>query len=112
MFACVVLVRNLTPYSDWHKGGIVGNEASHGEIRFNRRLIAGGGMLIGIGGLLGCTGVLLLSSTVVSVTRRWVNQLDQPPSELAKLRWRQARAATAEGVKAWRSEPPSQSSSS
>ena len=69
-------------------------------------------MLIGAGGLLAFTGVLLLSSAVVSATRQWVNQLEQPPSELAKLKWRQARAATTAGAKAWRSGPPTQPSSS
>ncbi len=71
-------------------------------------------MLVGTGGLLGFVGVLLLSSAVVSATRRWVDQLDQPPSELAKLKWRQARAATAAGAKAWQSgsQTPSSSSSS
>ena len=68
-------------------------------------------MLLGTGGLLVLTGVLLLSSAFVSATRRWVNQLEQPPSELAKLKWRQARTATTAGAKAWRSGPPTQSTS-
>ena len=87
-------------------------QASQGGIQLNRRLVIGGGVLIGIGGLLGFTGVLLLSSAVVSATRRWMNQLEQPPSELAKLKWRQARAATTAGAKAWWSGLPTQSSSS
>jgi hypothetical protein len=69
-------------------------------------------VLIGTGGLLAFTGVLLLSSTVDSATRQWVNQLQQPPSEFAKLKWRQARTATAAGAKAWRSGAPTQSTSS
>ena len=60
-------------------------------------------MLIGIGGLLGCAGVLLLSSALVAATRRRVNQLDQPPSEIARVKWRQAKAATTAGARAWRS---------
>jgi hypothetical protein len=68
-------------------------------------------VLLGTGGLLAFTGVLLLSSAVVAATRQWVNQLEQPPSELAKLKWRQARAATTAGAKAWRSGPPTQSTS-
>ena len=87
-------------------------QVSQRGIQLNRRLVLGGGVLIGIGGLLGFTGVLLLSSAVVSATRRWVDQLDQPPSELAKRKWRQARAATTAGARAWRSGPPTQSSSS
>ena len=88
------------------------DQASQGGIRLNRRLVVGGGVLLGTGGLLAFTGVLLLSSAVVAATRQWVNQLEQPPSELAKLKWRQARAATTAGAKAWRSGPPTQSTSS
>jgi hypothetical protein len=33
--------------------------------------------------------------------RQWVRQLDQPPSEMAKQKWNQARAATQAGAKAW-----------
>jgi hypothetical protein len=94
------------------RGDVVAKQVSQGGIQLNRRLVIGGGVLIGIGGLLGFTGALLLSSAVVSATRRWVNQLEQPPSELAKRKWRQARAATTAGAKAWRSGPPTQSSSS
>jgi hypothetical protein len=109
----VVLVAVPEAVLRFVKGGdVVTDLASREGIRFNRRLVIGGGVLIGIGGLLGFTGVLLLSSAVVSATRRWVDQLEQPPSELAKLKWRQARAATTAGARAWRSGPPTQSSSS
>jgi hypothetical protein len=60
-------------------------------------------VLVGIGGLLGCAGGLLLSSTLVSVARRRVKQLDQPPREIARLKWRQAKATTTAGAQAWRS---------
>jgi hypothetical protein len=89
----------------------VGNAASRGEIQLNRRRIAGGGVLIGIGGLLGFTGMLLVGSAIVTVARRWVDQLEQPPSELAKRKWQQARAATTAGAKAWRNSPPAKVSS-
>jgi hypothetical protein len=52
-------------------------------------------VLVGIGGLLGCAGGLLLSSALVSVARRRVKQLDQPPREIARWKWRQAKATTA-----------------
>jgi hypothetical protein len=62
-------------------------------------------VLIGIGGLLGFTGMLLVSSAIASAARQRVNQLEQPPSELAKRTWQQARAATTAGAKAWRNGP-------
>ena len=89
----------------------MGNAGSLGEVQLDRRRIAGGGVLIGIGGLLGFTGMLLASFAIVSAARRRVNQLEQPPSELAKRRWQQARAATTAGAKAWRNGPPATVSS-
>ena len=38
----------------------MGNAGSLREVQLDRRLIAGGGVLIGIGGLLGFTGMLLV----------------------------------------------------
>ena len=68
----------------------MGNAGSLREVQLDRRRIAGGGVLIGLGGLLGFTGMLLVSSAIVSAARRRVNQLEQPPSELAKRTWQQA----------------------
>jgi hypothetical protein len=78
----------------------------------NKGLLVAGGVLIGIGGLAGFTGMLLLSSALVSATRRWIQQLEQPPAQMAKLKWQQARAAASAGAQAWRSSLPSESSSS
>ena len=85
--------------------------ASNGDLQLSRRRIAGGGVLIGIGGLLGFTGMLLVGSAIVTVDRQRVNQLEQPPSELAKRTWQQARAATTAGANAWRNSPAAKVSS-
>ena len=85
--------------------------ASRGDLQLSRRRIAGGGVLIGIGGLLGFTGMLLVGSAIVSAARQRVNQLEQPPSELAKRTWQQARAATIAGAQAWRNSPAAKVSS-
>jgi hypothetical protein len=69
-------------------------------------------VLVGIGAVLASAGILLLGSATVSATRRWVKQLDRPPTEAAKLKWQQARAATTAGARAWRSNSPTLSSSS
>ena len=89
----------------------MGNAASRGEVRLNRRLVVGGGVLIGTGGLLGFTGMLLVGSAIVSAARQTVNRLERPPSELAKRRWQQARDATTAGAKAWRNSPAAKVSS-
>jgi hypothetical protein len=69
------------------------------------RVLMVGGVLAGIGALLGCAGALLISSALVSASRRWVKQLDPPPSTIAKLKWQQARAATTAGARASRNGP-------
>jgi hypothetical protein len=60
-----------------------------------------GAALIGAGWVLGLIGLTICSSTVIAATRRWVKQMDVPPSELARLKWEQAKAATAAGTSAW-----------
>ena len=89
----------------------MGNTTSNGDVQLSRRRIAGGGVLVGVGGLLGFIGMLLVSSAIISAARQRVNQLEQPPREIAKLKWQQARAATTAGANAWRNGPPAKVSS-
>jgi hypothetical protein len=84
----------------------VTRQAPSEAVRRNRILVAGG-VLAGTGVLLGCAGALLVSSALVSVSRRWVKQLDPPPRTVAKLKWQQARSATTAGARAWRNGPSS-----
>jgi len=70
-------------------------------VRLNKKLVISGAVLVGIGGSLAAAGVLLGSTAIASAMRQWVRQLDQPPSEMAKQKWSQARAATQAGAKAW-----------
>jgi hypothetical protein len=64
-----------------------------------------GGVLIGVGALLALAGMAVAGSHVVSATRQWAKDLDVPPSELAKLRWEQARAAANAGANSWKQHP-------
>ena len=90
----------------------VADQTSKGDIQLNRSLLVGGGVLVALGGLLGFTGMALVSSALLSATRQWVKQLEQPPSELARRRWQQAKVAASAGAEAWRNGPQSGSSSS
>ena len=91
---------------------MMSNDASQGGIQVNRSLLVGGGVLVGVGGLLGFTGIVLVGSALLSATRQWVDQLEQPPSEVARRKWQQAKAAAAAGAGAWRNGPQNQSSPS
>jgi hypothetical protein len=83
------------------------DSSSKADIQLNRSLIVGGGVLVALGGLLGFAGMAMLSSALISATRQWVDQLDQPPSEMARRRWAQTKRAASAGAAAWRDGPPS-----
>lgn len=78
-------------------------------IRPNRRLLVGSAVLIGVGGLLAFAGAALGSAALFAATRRWMDQLDTPPRDLAQQGWTRAKAATAAGADAWRHANPPES---
>jgi hypothetical protein len=68
----------------------------------DRRLIAGSAVLV-TGGLLVClAGAAIGAVAVVGATRRYVADLQEPPSAMARRRWEQVRSASMAGVGAWR----------
>lgn len=94
------------------KAEIVSNDVSREGIQVNRSLLIGGGVLVGIGGVLGFTGMVLVGSALLSATRQWVDQLERPPSETARRKWQQAKIAASAGAQAWRNGPQIPSSPS
>ena len=82
---------------------MVVEQGSEARAGLNRRLLAGG-VLVGIGSLLGFTGTVLIGSTLLSMTRTRLSQMQPPPKELARLRLRQAKVALSAGSNAWRIE--------
>jgi S1-C subfamily serine protease len=83
---------------------------SEGDVQLNRSLIVGGGVLVAVGGLLGFAGMAMVTSALISATRRWVDHMEQPPSDIAKRKWQQTKAAAtagaAAGAAAWRDRTP------
>ena len=67
-----------------------------------------GGSLIGIGAAIAAVGLAVAGAHLVSATRQWVNELETPPSELARLKWEQAKTAAASGAATWRDHPNAQ----
>lgn len=84
-------------------GDVMAGDAPQAGVQVNQGLVVGGVVLVGLGGLLGATGIMLLTTAIVSAARRWMRQLERPPRETARLRWEQAKAATSAGAEAWRS---------
>jgi hypothetical protein len=67
-----------------------------------------GGVLIGIGAVVALAGLTVAGSHVVAATRAWIKELETPPSQIAKLRWEQAKTAAASGANTWREHPNAQ----
>ncbi|GAA3214925.1 hypothetical protein [Actinocorallia longicatena] len=72
--------------------------------RVNVKILAGGGLLIGIGGMIGLAGVALAGSALMSGARRWVRESEVPPREMARRKLGQAMSAANAGRTAWQNE--------
>jgi hypothetical protein len=62
--------------------------------------------LVGAGTLIALAGLALGSTHLLTTIRQWVREMEVPPSELARQKWVQARAAVAAGAAAWQNGPP------
>jgi len=64
-----------------------------------------GGILIGIGAVVAMAGAAVASAHVAAAIRAWINELETPPGQLARLKWEQAKAAAASGASTWQDHP-------
>jgi len=64
-----------------------------------------GGILFGIGAAVALVGVAVAGGHVVAATRAWISELETPPSQLARLKWEQAKSAASSGASTWRDHP-------
>jgi hypothetical protein len=64
-----------------------------------------GGALVAAGGVLVLAGFLVGGVHLVAAARQWIKEMEVPPSELAKLKLAQAKAAAAAGADAWQNSP-------
>jgi hypothetical protein len=61
-----------------------------------------GGVLATVGTMVALVGLAVGGSHLFAATRRWIQAMEVPPSEVARLKWVQARTAAAAGTAAWR----------
>jgi hypothetical protein len=60
-----------------------------------------GGALVAAGGVLALAGFVVGGAHLLVAIRQWIKEMEIPPSELAKLKLAQAKAAAAAGADAW-----------
>ena len=57
--------------------------------------------LFGAGALIALAGLAVGGSHLFSATRRWIREMETPPSEQARIKWARAKTAAAAGAAAW-----------
>lgn len=62
--------------------------------------------LVGAGTLIALAGLAVGSTHLLTAIRQWVKEMEVPPSEVARQKWSQARAAVAAGQAAWQNGRP------
>ena len=86
-------------------------------VQVDTRVIRRGMIAVIIGSVLSMIGIVVASTELTAAIRRYVKQMDTPPSELAKIGLAQARIAATAGAagaaEAWRqaNSPASRASS-
>ncbi|HSR85525.1 MAG TPA: hypothetical protein VLM11_15230 [Streptosporangiaceae bacterium] len=77
------------------------NARGYSSFQVNTTPLVVGAALIGAGMLMGIAGIVVGGTALASASRKWINELDVPPSEVVKHKWHQTKAATNAGASAW-----------
>jgi hypothetical protein len=81
--------------------------APQSKIQVNMGQIRAGGILMGVGGALALAGAVVAGTALMAAFRQRVQQMDVPPSDLARQHWSAVKHATSAGVDVWLKEQPS-----
>ena len=77
------------------------NDRGYSSFQINTTPMIVGAALIGAGGLIGLSGMIVGGTAMMSATRKWFRELEVPPSEVVKHKWGQTKAATTSAASAW-----------
>ena len=89
--------------------GVMPNNTAAGnwpQVRTGPLMTAG--ILVGVGTVIVLAGFAVAGTHIGLATRAWIKELETPPSQLARLRWEQARAAMSAGATTWQAHPNAQ----
>ncbi|MFF3413386.1 hypothetical protein ACFYW9_01640 [Streptomyces sp. NPDC002698] len=78
------------------------------KIEIDTRLVTAGAVLTAAGALVACTGMVIAAAAVFAAGRRMLRAMDVPPSQVAAMKWRQAKEASLAGAQAWQSASDAQ----
>lgn len=74
------------------------------KVRLDARLMKRGVILACIGAVTWMIGAVLSATALGRAAKKWIDQLEESPSEIARRQLHQARVAAVAGPKAWREE--------
>jgi hypothetical protein len=71
-----------------------GPQFSSGPMIVSAAMVGGGTVLV-------LAGLAVGGGHLMWATRQWIREMEVPPSELARIKWNQARTAVSAGTAAW-----------
>ena len=77
---------------------------SRHALQINGKLLASGAALLCVGGAVLTVGPALSANGLAQATQKWLDQLEESPSEMAQRRIHQLKVAAEAGTKAWRDQ--------
>jgi hypothetical protein len=78
------------------------------RLQINTTQVMTGAILVGVGTVIALAGVAAAGTALVAAYRERINQMEVPPSVLARHHWNRAKAAAAVGYGEWRNAKPVQ----
>jgi hypothetical protein len=83
---------------------MMSNSTSRPRFEVNRSLISSGVVLACVGFFLWLIGAALSATALGQAAMKWIDQLEESPSEMARKRAHQFKDAVSAGSKAWREQ--------
>ena len=80
------------------------NSVSPPTIQINRSLLSSGVVLLCVGFFLWWIGAALAGSALGQAAMKWIDQLEESPSDMARRRAHQFKEAVSAGSKAWQEQ--------
>jgi hypothetical protein len=80
---------------------MMSNSTSRPTLEINRSLLSSGIVLLCVGFFLWLIGAALSGTALGQAAMKWIDQLEESPSEIARRRAQQFREAVSAGSKAW-----------
>ena len=80
------------------------NSTSRPAFEVNSNLLSSGVVLLCVGFFLWVIGAVLSGTALAQAAKNWIAQLEESPSEIARRRAHQLKAAASAGSKAWQEQ--------